>query len=203
MPKVIIDTTNVPDSDFKAYDGPTPPPGQYRATLKKAWWTKSSNNKPMLKMIFELQTTHPEKKKFNGYPIWHNITNEQSTAWKMKELFVALATGSKSGIDFDEKGTVTRIGRAIPGKAEVLLIGKFDRYNGQDRLAIDRLAPLPGATSGDDEFEENFDDGEATSYEDSAAMAVAASTAASADSDISESEAGEEPAQGSSDDPPF
>jgi hypothetical protein len=201
MPKVVVDTTNAPTSDFQAYDGPVPPAGQYRATFKKAWWTKSQGGKPMLKMIFELNTTHAEKKVYNGYPIWHNITNEPSTAWKMQELFVALGTGKKSAIDFDEKGTVTRIGRAIPGKTEVLLKGKAGRYNGVDKLEIDTLAPLPGVVYDADE-EENFDDGEATPYEESAAMANVAATNASADTDIAESDAGDVPS-GSNDEPPF
>jgi hypothetical protein len=201
MPKVVVDTTNVPDSDFKSYDGPVPPAGQYRAILKKAWWTKSQGGKPMLKMIFELNTTHAEKKVYNGYPVWHNITNEQSTAWKMKELFVALGTGPKSGIDFDEKGNVTKIGRATPGKTEVLLKGKAGKYQGQDKLEIDTLAPLPGVVY-DDDTEENFDDGEATSYEESAAMANVAATNANAETDISETDAGDV-ATGPDDDPPF
>jgi hypothetical protein len=204
MPKVVIDTSNVPDSDFEPYSGPIPEPGLYKAVLKKAWWTKSSNNKPMLKMIFELNTTNPEKKKYNGYPVWHNITNEKSTAWKMKELFAALGTGPKSGIDFDDQGVVSRIGIAKVGVTEVLINGKHDRYNGQDKLAINTLAPVPGHEWNEENAEESFDDGEATSYEESAA--IAAKTAAAAESNGSvggtASMSGEEFA-GDSDEVPF
>jgi hypothetical protein len=122
----------------------------------------------MLKVIFEFRTDHETKKQFNGYPMWHNITNEASTAWKMKELFKALNTGSKSAIDFDDKGVITRIGSAIPGKTELLIKTKAGSYNGQPRAEIDVLLPLPNSTP--EEFMEDLSLDE-TSYDDSGSMA--------------------------------
>jgi hypothetical protein len=117
----------------------------------------------MLKVLFELQTDNEKKKQFNGYVIWHNITNEASTAWKMKELFKALGTGLKSGIDFDEQGIVTRIGSAVPGKTELLVKGKYGTYQGQAKLEVDTLSPLPNRQT--EEYAGDMDE-EATSYEE-------------------------------------
>jgi hypothetical protein len=164
MVKIIIDTTNAPDSgQFQAYDGPIPPNGLYKALFKKGWWVKSSTGKPMLKVLFVLESTKESVVQYNGCPAFHNITNEASTAWKMKELFTALGTGAKSAVDTDDKGNVTRIGSARPGKTYLLINSVVERYKGQERMGIKNLAPLPGTVTTED-----IDASEsATAYEDS------------------------------------
>src|SRR5262245_1538472 len=163
MPKVIVDTSNVPDSDRVSYDGPVPQPGLYKAVFKKGWWTTTNDkSKTMLKVLLVLETDNAQKKAFNGYPVWHNVTYEASTMWKMKELFTALKAGAKAAIDYDDKGVVTRIGRAQPGKTYLLIHGKQGVYKGQQKWEVDTLAPIPAA-EGEDEFQEEFiDEGEAT-----------------------------------------
>lgn len=164
MPKVIIDTSNAPDSgNFEPYAGPIPPAGLYKAIWKRGWWTKSSTGKPMLKMLFILESSKESVTQFNGCPTFHNITNESSTAWKMKELFTALGTGPKSAIDFDEKGSVTRIGSARPGKTYLLINSSVELYQGKQRMGVKNLAPLPGTVIEDDIEAE----GDATPYDES------------------------------------
>jgi hypothetical protein len=193
MPKVVIDTSGVPDSGFTNYEGEVPPAGLYKIVWRRGKWGKSSGGKPMATLIFEINSDHELKKQYNGYTVWHNITHEESTKWRWKELFVALGTGPKSAIDVDDKGNITRIGSAKPG-AEMKLKGKADMYDGKPKLAVDALAPLPGVTVPED-GDESFD--EETSFEESAAMA----------GDFVNSEStidGDEFAQGGSDeDPPF
>ena len=174
MPKVIIDVSDVPDSDRATYDGPTPKTGLYKAVFKRAWWTKTNDkSKTMLKVLFTLETDHPEKKQFNGYPMWHNVTYEPSTDWKMKELFVALNAGLKAAIDYDDKGVVTRIGRAIPGRSYVLIHGKTGYWKNQERLEIDTLAPVPRKEGEEDIGEEpEWDEGEATPYEEAGGISA-------------------------------
>jgi len=167
MPKVVIDTSGV--EGRQQYTGPTPPTGLYKAVFKRGWWTKSSTQKPMLKVLFVLDTEHPDKKQFNGYPCFHNVTYEQSTMWKMKELFTALRAGDKAGIDYDDQGDVKKIGRAVPGKTWVLITGATETWQGQDRLGIQTLAPVP-RQEGDEDADEEFteDEGEATPFEGAA-----------------------------------
>lgn len=155
MPRVIVDTTGVPDSGRTTYEGPVPPKGLYKAVWKRGWWTTTKDkSKPMLKVLFILETENATKKQFNGYPVFHNITYEPSTMWKMKELFTALRAGDKAAIDYDDKGDVGRIGRAVVGKAYLLIHGKEDEYPpGTMRLAIDTLAPIPKPEGEEDEAE--------------------------------------------------
>jgi hypothetical protein len=166
MPKVIIDTSGASEGQFTSYDGPVPPKGLYKALFKRGWWVKSSTGKPMLKVLFILETELESKKQYNGCPSFHNVTNEASTAWKMKELFTALGTGAKSAVDMDEKGNVTRIGSARPGKTYLLIHSKIEMYQGSPRFAIDTLAPLPNTVVTEDIDAEDM----ATSYEDSMGM---------------------------------
>lgn len=169
MPKVIVDTTNVPDSDRQTYEGPIPPAGLYKARFKKAWWTKTNDkSKTMLKLLFILQTENAAKKQYNGYPVWHNITYEASTAWKMKELFTALRSGAKSGIEFDDKGVVTRIGRVVPDKVDVLIHGIAGMYKGKAKLEIDTLAPVPLAEGEVDMDSEDYEGEDAYTEMDAA-----------------------------------
>ncbi len=177
MPKVIVDVTNVPDSDYQTYDGPTPRKGLYKALFNKAWWTKTKDGKKtMVKVLFLLDTDNESKKQFNGYPVWHNVTYEASTMWKMKELFTALNAGAKAAIDYEgEKGEISRIGRAIPGKTWLLIHGVDGSWKGQPRLEVDTLAPLPGVKDEDDAADEWADaDGDATPFEDAGGVVVSA-----------------------------
>jgi hypothetical protein len=165
MPRVIVDTTGVPDSDRTTYEGPTPGKGLYKALWKRGWWTKTKDGKKtMLKVLFILETENAAKKQFNGYPIFHNVTYEPSTMWKMHELFGALRAGEKAAIDYDDKGDVGRIGRAVVGKTSLLIHGKEDIYNGVTRLVVDTLAPLPKPEGEEDE--EFMEDGDATPFEE-------------------------------------
>jgi hypothetical protein len=173
MPKVIVDVSQVPDSDRQSYDGPTPGKGLYRAVWKRGWWTKTNDGKKtMLKVLFTLETDNPKKKEFNGYPVWHNVTYESSTLWKMKELFTALKAGQKAAVDYDDKGAVTRIGRARPGQTALLIHGKEGFYKGQQRLEVDTLAPLPGEDDEEDAGDEWTDDGDATPFEEAGGVSA-------------------------------
>jgi hypothetical protein len=160
--------------------------GLFKAQFKRGWWTKSSTSKPMLKVLFVFETETESKKQFNGFPLFHNITYEASTMWKMKELFAALRSGSKSAIDFDDKGDVTRIGRAVPGKAYLLVRTQMGTYKGQPKVEVGTLSPLPG---GEDEMDEggfeddtematDFNEAAASVPEDSAGDSGAAEEAA-------------------------
>jgi hypothetical protein len=190
VPKVIIDVSNVPDSDRATYDGPVPRKGLYKALFKKAWWTKTNDkSKTMLKVLFILDTDNEAKKQFNGYAVWHNVTYEPSTQWKMKELFVALRAGDKAAVDYDDKGDVSRIGRAMPGKVHVLIHGEEAMYKGKAKLEVGSLAPVPKPEGEEDEGEEWGDEGEATAFDD--AGGVAADEAASSDGEYASSTSGE------------
>jgi hypothetical protein len=175
VPKVIIDVTDVPESQFQPYDGPIPPKGLYKAVWKRGWWTKSSTGKPMLKLLFVLETDHKDKKQFNGYPVFHNITYEASTMWKMKELFTALNAGNKAGIDYDDSnGNVNAIGRAKVGKSFLLIHGQTETYQGNVRLGVSVLSPLPRPEGEEDEvFDDEDADAEATPFDQAGGVVVA------------------------------
>jgi hypothetical protein len=124
--------------------------------------------------LFVLDTENEAKKQFNGQPAWHNVTYEKSTEWKMKELFTALGAGDKAGIDFDDKGQINRIGRAVPGKVHVLIHSKVGTYKNAPQFQIDTLAPIP-RKEGEEEYPEEtgefMDDGEATAFENAGGVA--------------------------------
>jgi hypothetical protein len=200
MPKVIVDVSNVPDSDYQSYDGPTPPKGLYKALWKRGWWTKTKDGKKtMLKVLFILETDNEAKKQFNGYPIFHNITYEPSTQWKMKELFAALRAGLKAAVDFDDKGDVSRIGRAQVQKTWLLIHAKDDYYNGQRRIVVDTLAPLPLKDGQEGMADEFMEEGDATAFEEAGGVPAEEATP-SGDAQWSGSDVSSESSQ---DEPPF
>jgi hypothetical protein len=200
MPKVIVDVSQVPDSDYQSYDGPTPPKGLYKALFKRGWWTKTKDKKKtMLKVLFILETDHEAKKQYNGYPIFHNITYEPSTMWKMKELFTALRAGQKAAVDFDDKGDVSRIGRAQVQKSWLLIHAKDDFYNGQRRIVVDTLAPLPLKDGQEDMADEFMEEGEATDF-DAAGGVLPEEASSGGDVEWHGSDVSGEPSQ---DEPPF
>lgn len=170
MPKVIIDTSKAQDSNFQNYDGPMPPAGLYKCVLKSAWWGKSKGGVPMLTCVFELKAKNPDKAKYDGYAIWQRITHQESTLWRMKQLFAALGQPQKAGINITEKtgpfgNIVDQIGRARVGRAELLIKAKVERYEGTDRLGVDTMSPLP-----DTEVSEFDEDGDETSFDESAIL---------------------------------
>ncbi len=172
MPKVVVDTSKAESTGgFSNYEGTKPPPGLYKAVFKSAWWGKSKGGTPMLICVFELKAKNPDKAKYDGYAIWNRITHQESTLWRMQQLFVALGQPKKAAINISEKDgpfgkVVTSIGRAQVGKVELLIKAKDEKYEGNVRLGVDSMTPLPDTEVVDEEFNDDDDEPE-TSFEDS------------------------------------
>jgi hypothetical protein len=174
VPRVIVDASKAQQGEFKKYEGPLPPNGKYKAVLKSAWWgmSKGGNGKepcPMLTVIWEFKAKAVEKQRYDGFAMFQRITHQDSTLWRMQELFAALGQPAKSGINVTEKDgpfgkVVTQIGRANVGKVEALITTKTEMYEGSERRGVQTLAPLPGVVV------EEFDEGDETSYEDAHSM---------------------------------
>jgi hypothetical protein len=170
VPKVIIDTSKAEQQGgFTTYDGPMPPVGLYKCVLKSAWWGKSKAGAPMLICVLEFKAKNPDKAKYDGYAIWQRITHQESTLWRMQQLFAALGQPKKAGINVTDKDgpfgkVVSHIGRAQVGKAELLVKAKIEKYEGNTRLAVDTMSPLP------DTEVEDFDEGDETSFDESASL---------------------------------
>lgn len=179
MVKVVIDTSKAEQQGFTKYDGPMPPAGLYKVKLAQAWWgmSKGSNGKepkPMLTVVFEFKAKNPDKQKYDGYQVWNRITHQESTLWRMQQLFTALGQPLKASINITDKDgsfgkVVSHIGRAQVGKAELLLKTKVEKYEGVNRLGVDTMSPLPGVAEQIPEDDEFADEAE-TSFEESQSM---------------------------------
>lgn len=180
MVKVVIDTSKAEQQGFAKYEGPMPPVGLYKARLAQAWWgmSKGSNGKepkPMLTIILELKAKNPDKQKYDGYQIWNRITHQESTLWRMQQLFAALGQPQKASINITDKDgsfgkVVSHIGHAQVGKAELLVKAKIEYYEGAERLGVDTLSPVPGNEYNEDDETRYEEDEPETSFEESQAM---------------------------------
>jgi len=175
--RVVVDTSGAQQQGFTKYEGPTPPVGLYKAVLKQAWWgmSKGANGKqpkPMLTCVFEFKAKSESKAKFDGFPLFFRVTHQDSTLWKMQQLFVGLGQSKKAAINVTDKDgpfgkVVTSIGRAQVGKAEILIKTKMEKYQGATRPGVDTFSPLPGTV---EEVDDEIDGEEVTSFEASAKM---------------------------------
>jgi hypothetical protein len=130
------------DTTFDTYDGEQPPSGTaLLVNVKKLWWTYTSDDTPMLKVVMEAAGNEGEKEEYNGLPIWENLTFKASAAFKygpfLEVTGIALTDIKKKMKveDEDEKNgaPILSIGKFEPDSEDSLIgvITKRERYNGQ------------------------------------------------------------------------
>ena len=107
--------------DFEPYDGPQPRAGiVLSGILKKAWWTYTAKEKPMIKVLFEAAGNEGEREVFNGLPIWDNVVLQNNCAFRYKPFFAAI------GVTMDDVSKKTNMADDDENQgAPILAIAKW------------------------------------------------------------------------------
>lgn len=153
-----------------AYTGPTPPPGAYRAQIKKVFTRESKAGKPALNVLFVL-VDDGDNAVYNGCSIfsWYSIPvdpSERSFAIQVSSLddmLMSLSGGTLSYADFvkiandgkivlakpneydpTKNNEVTKIGPLkITGEQEATVYTKMGSYNGKEKVELHYLVDVP------------------------------------------------------------
>jgi hypothetical protein len=155
----------------QGYNGPLPPSGVYRFSIKFMQRTMSSNNNPMVKILLLLDgktdPLKPEHERYHGCPVWEQIPVMKSTAFRIRELCDAL---NISAVDFmnktivDEDGNIQKIGSLKIADQDLLVTYKARQENDPEygeRLARPKKGPGFLPFREDDEDDDKEDDGDA------------------------------------------
>ena len=156
-----VDETERGD-DFESYDGPVPPAGIYRLVVKTAEYTKFSTNSKGIKFLWLIDDNRPDKKRYNGAPVWDNLVVLESTAFKIAQFCDAIGAEGKDwdATQVDKDNNVTKIGRIkIDGLHVKARLKRGKNNEGEPRPEIGRYLALSDAAddaagSGDDDGEE-------------------------------------------------
>lgn len=156
-----------PGEDFEQYDGPIPPRGIYRVSVKRIEYVKFSTNSKGLKLLLIIDENRKEKKIYNGCPLWENIVDTEANAWKIRQWLDAIGATGKDwdGTVIDNENMVTKFGRiAVDGL--MLRVGTKTGTNqdGDKRAEVARFLSKSSAKEEDDnsgDGDDGDDDGEA------------------------------------------
>jgi hypothetical protein len=152
------------DDDFETYDGEQPPTGTVlRGYVKKLWWTYTSAEVPMVKVLWQASGNVGDLEEYNGLPVWENLVFTPKAAFKYGPfLQVAGVTlndvHTKTYIadDDDSIGApIEKIGKFVPGeKAEMGVIIKRRKYQGNWQVNAGKFIEQPDEYDDDDEDDE-------------------------------------------------
>jgi hypothetical protein len=115
------------DSQYESYDGDQPPVGtELAGFIKKIWWTYSSNDDDMLKILFIADGNEGEEEEFNGCPIWENYSLIPTMKFKWAPFLDALGLSirdviKKTFVEGEEENNgqpIQKIGTWVPGSDE-------------------------------------------------------------------------------------
>lgn len=137
------DIDEIPDDDFEVYDGPVPPKGVYQARIKSIRQVESSNGNEMLKVLLIVDGEASGKPKYDGAPVFDNVTVMESTMFKVKQFMTALGG---TGRDFDltaidDDDNVVKFGRIRPVGMLVRFASKTEVYEGDPSAKVARYLP--------------------------------------------------------------
>jgi hypothetical protein len=158
------------DFDYEDYDGELPPNGTFLdGYVKKAWWCYTSNEDPMIKLIFIADGNTGAEEEFNGLPIWEQLalTNTAKFKWKpFIDLFgIRLIDIKKKTVvaeDADSIGDpIEKIGTWEPGDdARCRVLTKRGRWNGKPKVEVKRWLEAEDTPDDDDEELEDYEEEE-------------------------------------------
>lgn len=146
------------------YTGPTPPPGVYRAKIKKVFTKETKTGKAAINVLFEINETG-DNEVYNGAGIFNmylipSDPSEKAFPYQISNLdsmIHALSNGTMGYKEFQEaalaekvvlkdpqkydpskNNEITKIGTLkITGEAEANIKLKMDEYNGKERAILD------------------------------------------------------------------
>lgn len=155
------------DFDYESYDGELPPGDTHlRGYVKKAWWTYTSAEDPMIKLLFIADGNDGDEDEFNGLPVWEQLplTNNAKFKWKpwIDVFGISLMDIKKKTVvaeDADNIGDpIEKIGTWEPGEdARCSIITKRAKYKGQDKVEVRRWLD---EEADDEEEEEDYEEEE-------------------------------------------
>lgn len=148
-------------NDFPTYDGPLPPAGVYRLALRKAEYTKFSTGKKGISLFLVIDDNRPEKKRYNGCPVWENLVDtEESTPFIRRWMDAIGGTGKDwDNTQIDKENNVTKHGRiALDGMMVRASLKRGNNNRGDDRVEVARFLPKGEAQEAGDTDEGDNDE---------------------------------------------
>jgi len=152
------------DSDFESYEGEQPPTGTLlRGYFKKAWWTYTKDDTPMIKVLWVAADNTGKLEEYNGLPIWDQLVFKTSAAFRygpwLQITGVTLKQIHKNTIladDDDNVGApIEKIAKWAPGEdAEAAVITKRVKYNGDWKVEVGKYVDPDAADDDDDDDDE-------------------------------------------------
>jgi hypothetical protein len=152
------------DSDFESYDGEQPPTGTIlRGYFKKAWWTYTKDDTPMIKVLWVAADNTGKLEEYNGLPIWDQLVFKTSAAFRygpwLQITGVTLKQIHKNTTladDDDNVGApIEKIAKWAPGEdAEASVITKRVKYQGEWKVEVGKYVDPDAADDDDDDDEE-------------------------------------------------
>jgi len=143
-----IDEAEEFESDFKPYEGPTPPRGVYRLALKTAQTKDFSSGNSGIELLFEgAEPGASAKAKYNGCPLWFYLVDTESSAGNIKNFMRAIGGTGRNWANVmtatDDRGReiVTKFGAIIAKGIAVRAETRLETYEGEKRAKIARFLP--------------------------------------------------------------
>jgi hypothetical protein len=149
--------------EFEEYDGPLPPNNLILSGyIKKIWATESQAGNDMLKVVFEADGNTGERKVYNGWGGWDNVTLTPGTKFRWQPFFDVLGVTladvkNKTVVDDEDDNNgahVLRIGKVkldgvkVPARIKV----KREKYEGEWQAKVGKwLPPAENADPTDDD----------------------------------------------------
>jgi len=158
-----LDALEYSTETYDSYDGEVPPKDlELTGYVKKMWWTRTSNNDPMLKILWVAEENTDDMEEYNGCPFWLNyaLIGGAKFRWApFLDNYGITLKQVKNNIDVADKddqngAPINKIANFRPGEesdeAWCRVITDRERYNGEFKPAIKSWLPWDA----DDEAEE-------------------------------------------------
>ena len=145
------------------YDGPVPPPGLYKGSLKRLALKTNKNGDYMVNGLIEIsEKAGTAKAKFNGYGIWFNQNVTAQGAPYLSNFLKAIGCTYKAFVadngvvvDDAEPPNIIKIGaKKITPDIMVSVVTKAGLYNGEEKLDVTRFVVKADEDEADDDMED-------------------------------------------------
>jgi hypothetical protein len=152
------------NDDYEPYDGELPKSNiLLRGYCKKMWWTFSSNDNAMIKVLWVAEGNTGKTEEFNGLPIWDQIVFTPKASFRygpfLQVLGITLRDVFKKMDVAEEDDNVgcpiNWIAKMVPGEdARIGVITKREKYEGESRVKVGKFVEDPELDDEEEEEEE-------------------------------------------------
>ena len=166
-----LDSIEYSTETFESYDGDVPPKDlELTGYVKKMWWTRTTNNDPMLKILWIAEENTEELEEYNGCPFWLNyaLIGGAKFRWApFLDNYGLTLKQVKNNIDVAEKddqngAPINKIGNWKPGEesdeAWCRIVTGRERYNGEWKPAVAEWLPYDTDEDEGEAGDEEYDD---------------------------------------------